>query len=408
MWLYVPRKYCPSAPGREDLTSASDWRARTLAQSVTWNGKHSRSQTWSRRFKEVSWTKPLFGAILPPSTASHGVAAWIGSLAVSRASLTPQPDSDAALTTNGTSGPTPPESSGKSGQPSSSWRTFQESWGITTSGSGQSYGEWATQLRKDYSRRMKSAPRTLDNGSSSWATSTNRDEKDRGCSQDGRRNKGPALGRDVLNWPTPNTGPQNDEDAKWQDRRALAKEKHGNNGFGLTLGMATSVWPTPRATDGPKAGSPTNDNLPAKVRRWPTPTTAPEAPNTNTTATASTGAYTCGKGNPETPSLKLDGAARKFPTPSVSDIKGFDGPNKASPSKNWEVYSRLARMTSTSGHECSTKCRRLNPLFVERLMGWPGGWTLLPTGLRDFESSVMEWSRWWRLMRSALSQLDWG
>ena len=96
-----------------------------------------------------------------------------------------------------------------------------------------------------------------------------------------------------------------------------------------------------------------------------------------------------------------------FPAPSASDASGWDGPNKAKPSKTWDAYSRLARMTSRPGHQCSPKCRRLNPLFVEKLMGWPGGWTLLPTGLRDYESLVMEWSRWWRLMRSALSQLGW-
>ena len=133
-----------------------------------------------------------------------------------------------------------------------------------------------------------------------------------------------------------------------------------------------------------------------------------ELEDARATATVSSKGSCYGRGNPETPSLKLDGPARMFPTPSVSDTKGFDGPNKASPSKNWETYSRLAPMTSSPRHECSPKCRRLNPLFVERLMGWPGGWTLLPTGLRDFESSETEWSRWWQLMRSALSRLRWG
>ena len=103
--------------------------------------------------------------------------------------------------------------------------------------------------------------------------------------------------------------------------------------------------------------------------------------------------------------MKLDGAARAFPTASASDAKGFDGPNKARPSKNWDAYSRLVRMTLNRGHECSPKCRRLNPLFVAWLMGWPGGWTQLPSGRNDFESLATEWSRWSRLMRSSLSRL---
>ena len=73
---------------------------------------------------------------------------------------------------------------------------------------------------------------------------------------------------------------------------------------------------------------------------------------------------------------------------------------------DYKAYSHLAQTTSKPGHTCSPKCRRLNPLFVERLLGWPRGWTLLPLGPTDLESSVMEWSRWWRLMRSALSRLE--
>lgn len=42
----------------------------------------------------------------------------------------------------------------------------------------------------------------------------------------------------LAGWPTPNAGPQNDTDTKWRERREACKEKHGNNGFGLTLGMA--------------------------------------------------------------------------------------------------------------------------------------------------------------------------
>ena len=52
-------------------------------------------------------------------------------------------------------------------------------------------------------------------------------------------------------WPTPNAGPQNDTDTKWQARRKVCKARHGNNGFGLTLGMAATLsgWPTPTAQD---------------------------------------------------------------------------------------------------------------------------------------------------------------
>ena len=51
-------------------------------------------------------------------------------------------------------------------------------------------------------------------------------------------------------WPTPNAGPQNDTDSRWQQRREECKARHGNNGFGLTLGMASTLagWPTSTST----------------------------------------------------------------------------------------------------------------------------------------------------------------
>ena len=53
-------------------------------------------------------------------------------------------------------------------------------------------------------------------------------------------------------WPTPNAGPQNDTDTKWEARRARIKAKKKNgNGFGMTLGMASTLsgWPTPTSRD---------------------------------------------------------------------------------------------------------------------------------------------------------------
>ena len=69
-----------------------------------------------------------------------------------------------------------------------------------------------------------------------------------------------TSGNDSGSWPTPNAGPQNDTDTEWENRREKCKAKWGNNGFGLTLGMATQLasWPTPNVPNGgriPKGGS---------------------------------------------------------------------------------------------------------------------------------------------------------
>ena len=333
-WLYVPRPSYQSAPEPEDLTSGLNWRAQMLASCVTWNGKHSRSPTWLRRWKRVSWTKPLFGMISEPSMAARGVERWIGLLAESPANPTASRVNGKAPMTNATSGPTPPELSGQPDPASSFWRTFQVSQGITTSASGQSYEEWVTQLRKDYSRRMKSGHRMSGSGSLSWAT--------------------PSANASVSQAGT------------WEGSYYRRADGHKMQ---TVLTHQVTMWPTPTGSHG-------RDR------------------------------YGQRNGADGLPSLKLDGAAQKFPTPTANAQKGFTTTDGKGGASDYKAYSHLARMTPKDGHECSPKCRRLNPLFVERLMGWPGGWTLLPLGLTDLEFSVMEWSRWWRLMRSALLRLE--
>lgn len=62
-------------------------------------------------------------------------------------------------------------------------------------------------------------------------------------------------------WPTANARPQNDADQNWPERRRIAAEKHGNNGFGLTLGMAATAWPTPMAGTPAQNGNSAAGNL---------------------------------------------------------------------------------------------------------------------------------------------------
>jgi hypothetical protein len=80
-------------------------------------------------------------------------------------------------------------------------------------------------------------------------------------------------------WPTPNAGPQNDTDTTWEARREACKAKHGNNGFGMTVGMAAQLaaWPTPKAEDsestGAHRGTPDTLTSASRLASWATPTT---------------------------------------------------------------------------------------------------------------------------------------
>ena len=162
-------------------------------------------------------------------------------------------------------------------------------------------------------------------------------------------------------WPTPNAGPQNDTDTKWEARRARIKaEKKNGNGFGMTLGMASTLsgWNTPRATDGSNGG-----------------------PNQ--------------AGGALTPDVALSG----WPTPTSRDHKdGKECPNVPLNALLGRVAwltanPQAARITAdgTMLTGCSAgmeSCGQLNPAFSGWLMGFPEAWChaaiscQLPTRLR--------------------------
>ncbi len=99
----------------------------------------------------------------------------------------------------------------------------------------------------------------------------------------GRRTSGSdCTSSRKTSWPTPNAGPQTDNDSRWEERRAECNARHGNNGFGLTLGMASSLtsWPTPNASGADRGGQAeradgTRSNLidTAQLAAWNTPKT---------------------------------------------------------------------------------------------------------------------------------------
>jgi hypothetical protein len=105
--------------------------------------------------------------------------------------------------------------------------------------------------------------------------------------------------------------------------------------------------------------------------------------------------------------LGLDQAARMWPTPMASDgVKPSAGNRRNSDlthqAKDWTVDCRPshpAPTTGTGGETTSASGLRLNPAFVEALMGWPAGWT-------GFDSVATEWCRWLRRMRGELLNAD--
>ena len=385
MWLYIPPGYSPSAPEPEDSTSALPWQTHALSRFVTWNGKPSPSRTWLRRLRTAPWTTLLYGMISVPSTGERGAAKWIASLGESPARTSPQQAGGLGPRESAICGRPQPISSEQSGQPSSFWKTFRESFGITSTPLGQSFEAWDTALRRDYSRRQELLHRMIASDSSSWRTPSAVDGEGGILSDlEGVEKMIHYRLRDhAVHWPTHVTTP-----GAYTYGRGNHDTPHDK------LDGAARNWPT--ATAG--AGSQANSNMVDKTR-----TTLELATSNWLTPIASEGEQETthyARGN-----LKLNGQARCFPTPTARDYKDWDGPGKQRPSRDYQVYSRLVLMLSKHGHQCSKKCRRLNPLFVSWLMGWPITWTLQPLGPVDYESLAMELSLWLEQSHFALSLL---
>ena len=494
MWLYVPQGYSPSAPEPADSTSALEWRTKELERSVTLNETHSRSPIWSRRWKRASWTKHLFGAILPPSIAALGVERWIGSLQESPASPTASPADDVEERTTATSGPTPDESSKRSDPALSSWKKLQDSLSISTDSQGQTLEDWVTRIRSEFSARERSGVLRAVSASLLWRTPTASDG-DGGVMEVREGADAKLKLRDQsANWP-----PKNSEWATLAAQMSAGRSRDDEHWTGNHYIRA----------DGLKVTT----CLVHQAQNWPTLTGSPEVANTNSnaktapkslieaaehlrqqmstwpTVTVSPGAYAYNRGDSNSLTLKLDGAARDWPTATAADADrssqsyprgndtldgaarrfpameettldpeetdelaqqlvmwptllqtdsedpkrngpnggitvseasryfptlrhseglrgGWDGPNKQKPIQPYAAYSHLIEMTTQHGHTCSRMCRRLNPLFAAWLMGLPNGWSTLATGVYELPYLETAWFLWWRLMLSALSEIE--
>lgn len=200
--------------------------------------------------------------------------------------------------------------------------------------------------------------------SSFWPTATAMDAHSSGASSyptTGKHHAGTTLtDAAVRMWPTPDAmvAQDGEEPESWLARRETLKAKgYNGNGAGLPLAMAAQMWPTPQTDSFRSRGGERRDEA------------------------------------------GLDRQARSWAMPSAQMWRS-ENPDQ-SPDHS-PPLSRQVLRTPTPGAPSSpagpTSRRRLNPLFVEWLMGWPTGWTAC-------EPLGTEWSRWWLLSRSWLSLL---
>jgi hypothetical protein len=189
----------------------------------------------------------------------------------------------------------------------------------------------------------------------------------------------------------------------------------GNSDFtrkaeALALGIRN--WSTPKATDGAKGGpgqsygSGGMPPLPAQAAQWPTPAAQWPTP----AAQWPTPAAQNWKGSSPASTIRADGKSRM----DILHYRAEQGFTRPAPAimpdgRRFFPHAPISRplwasMIASHGRVVSRRIlkararRRLNPLFVGWLMGWPIG-----HGLCD--CSATEFTLWQQHMRGALSQL---
>lgn len=296
------------------------------------------------------------------------------------------------------------------------------------------YADWVTAFRLAYSRRKKQARRMKDSGSLLWPTAkaltggANSKRAERGAG-------GPDLQESAQNWPTPMAGTpaQNGNSAagnndftrraeelaaemalNWSTPRASDGTKGGpNQSFGaggVPLAAQTANWTTPQAHDVTARGSGQVANAKAgnaclarDAQNWPTP-----APM-QTREGWSQDQIEAARAKVKESARNGNGFGR-----GLGEMAGnFTPPDPPTwthgvPSSIWRPISRRLFQLAISRQSPivqrrwlragSWRKRRLNPLFVEWLMGWPPGHALCACSATAF-------ILWQRHMRGALSAL---
>lgn len=427
MWLYVPviSTSCPSAQGGAVSISESDWRFPALEASVWWRGKPSRSRSWFQRCGKVSFIRLLCGAMPEPSTAAAGVDAWTASLAASRASRTALPGARGEASTSATCGATRGASSSSRDAGSFSSRTSPAcsrpglTKSLEPSGYGETFASWVSRLRADCSRRRRSARATNASAcsSSAWPPPAARDFKGANSADHLVNGSGQKHLNQLPNF----------VEHLWSTARTSDGEKGGpNQSFGaggIPLPAQAAQWMTPRANENDESAeafharrmrmSPgdrmgPNGTLSLQASQWYTPN-VPNGGRTLAEDTTPTGMTADGAKR----QVGLENQARQWASPRANEGEKAGQWQRAGNfppvlTLTGQAFSHLTPATSTDGAPSSKERRSLNPLFVEWLMGWPPGWTLiLATGLAStgFACSATALSLWKRRMRSALSSL---
>jgi hypothetical protein len=311
--------------------------------------------------KKASWMKRLYGAMLKRSAADVGVDAWIASQVDTRVSLLAPRASGEAPKILDIFGRTSLTSSMISGLDTSSSKMSTGMSLKDSTKSPDSYKKWVTWLRRIALARRKWAVHMFENDSSLWDSTLRGSYAKNLYPTPAAEHYGTSQNEGQVPHPRPSAGTESLE--TW----------------------ARNTWATPRAmTGGPETAERKQElgrkrsggsDLQSEAQNWPTVTVADSR---------SSGRHTTDPSKAMHPGTMLVDAVRDFlpDQMTMTDGSSISPPMLA-------VFQLCPWLLLDKG------LRRLNPRFVEALMGYPTDWSsaAYPIDPSDFERWVTRWSQ---------------
>lgn len=415
MWLRIPTSHCLAAT--EDSTSPSDALCQRLAASATWRGKLLRPQSWRLAWRTEGWRKHLSGLTLPPSQANSFVAAWLDSLAGSPAKTSAlladkresrESGADCSLRSSDSFASWSP-SSGSFLRTSRQFSIFRQEQPFS-----ENLPRSGSMRNGELFERPMLVDRTGESGRLCWPTAVATDSngarnETSGRSMASQHHSGTTLNDAIIKWPTP---------------RSADSESCGNYpGAVDSMTGAARMWVTPRVANikgsAKRLAQGSNESIESQAQMWMTPN-VPLGGRTNTAEQVQAKGKTDngkrqislegqtmhwptpqtrdtkspdmeGSGNYERKmengwTIDLNSAAANWPTPATRDYRSPNAASHMDRSTGAKHLDQLPNFiehsflpvppTSTHGGKSpSGSTRRLNPDFVDWLMGLIPGWT---------------------------------
>ena len=176
MWILPKQLHTlDSVQDTEALNLGLQESSQLCAQSLFVRSKHSPLRTWLQKWKRDSWSQHLYGRILKPSLGKAFETEWTSLLEVTHANHSPQQESEQERKTQDTCGLGSQTEFGFCDQECASLRMSKDISRWDSPASSATWKSWVTRCRGAYSARLKLARLTNASGYLSWLTVSTED-----------------------------------------------------------------------------------------------------------------------------------------------------------------------------------------------------------------------------------------